>query len=129
MYEKLRDVLAFTKNGSYMASWDLKSDYFHVPLHLAYWKYFAFKIGSVVFYFKVLPFGFAQACYVFTRVMQEPVFELRKRGIPLPSYIDDAYTAETFCRCARQSSLSAIFMGALGAFLGLPKCHLIRNSS
>jgi hypothetical protein len=124
-YEKLRDILAFTKHGSYMASWDLKSGYFHVPIHPAYWKYFGFRIGGVIFYFKVLPFGFAQACYVFTKVMQEPVFELRKRGIPLSSYIDDAYTAaDTFCRCARQSSLSAIFMGALGVFRGLPKCNL-----
>jgi hypothetical protein len=57
--------------------------------------------------------------------MQGPIFELRKRGIPLSSYIDDALTAaRTFLRCALQSAFSAIFMGALGAYLGLPKCKL-----
>jgi hypothetical protein len=124
-YEKLRDLLAFTKHGSFLATWDLKFGYFHVPIHPDYRKYFCFKIGGIVFYFKVLCFGFAQACYVFTKVMQEPIFELRKRGIPISSYIDDALTAaRTFHRCARQSALSALFMGALGAFLGLPKCVL-----
>jgi hypothetical protein len=124
-YERLRDLLAFTKHGSFIATWDLKSGYFHVPIHPAYYKYFGFKIGGVTFYFKVLCFGFAQACFVFTKIMQEPVFELRKRGIPISSYIDDALTAaRTFNRCAQQSSLAALFMGALGAYLGLPKCNL-----
>jgi hypothetical protein len=124
-YEKLRDVLAFIKQGSFLATWDLKSGYFHVPIDPAYRKYFCFKIGSITFYFKVLCFGFAQACYVFTKVMQEPMFELRKRGVPMSSYIDDALTAaESFGRCARQSGLSALLIGALGAFLGLPKCKL-----
>lgn len=92
-YERIRDLLAITKQGSYLATWDLKSGYFHVPIHPAYRKYFCFKIGGIIFYFKVLCFGFAQACFVFTKVMQEPVFELRKRGIPISSYIDDALTA------------------------------------
>jgi hypothetical protein len=82
-YEKLRNELAFTKSGSYLATWDLKSGYFHVPIHPAYRKYFCFKIGETTFYFKVLCFGFAQACFVFTKIMQEPMFELRKRGVPM----------------------------------------------
>jgi hypothetical protein len=118
-------VLAFTKSGSYLATWDLKSGYFHVPIHPAYHKYFGFKIGETTFYFKILCFGFTQACYVFTKIMQEPMFELRKRGIPMSSNIDDALTAaKTFGRCARQSGLSALLIGALGAFLGLPNCKL-----
>jgi hypothetical protein len=124
-YERLRDILAFIKQGSYMATWDLKSGYYHVPIHPSYRKYFGFKIGGVTFYFKVLCFGFPQACYVFTEIMQKTMIELRKRGIPMSSYIDDALTtAITFRRCLRQSSLSALFIGALGAFLGLPKCKL-----
>jgi hypothetical protein len=124
-YEKLRDILGFTKEGSFLASWDMKSGYFHVPIHPAFWKYFCFQVGRTIFYFKVLSFEFAQACYVFTKVMQEPMYELRKLGIPMSSYIDDAYTATaTFNRCVRQSSLSALFIEALGAFLELSKCKL-----
>jgi hypothetical protein len=124
-YERLRDLLAFTEQGSFMATWDLKSGYFHIPIHRDYWKYFCFRIGGIVFYFKVLCFGFAQACFVFTKVMHEPATELRKRGVPLSDYIDDGFSAaRTFNRCARQSALSALFFGALGAFLGIPKCNL-----
>jgi hypothetical protein len=122
-YERLRDILAFTEEGSYMATWDLKSGYFHVSIHPKFRKYFAFRVGGVTFAFNVLCFGFAQACYVFTKVMQEPVFELRKRGIPLSDYIDDGFTAaRTYLRCLRQSATSGQFFSALGAYFGLPKC-------
>jgi hypothetical protein len=124
-YERLRDILAFTSQESFLATWDLKSRYFHVPIHKDYWKYFCFKVGSIIFYFKVLCFGLSQACYVFTKVMQEPAIELRKRGIPLSDYIDDTFTsARTRNRCLRQSSISALFFGSLGAFFGIPKCNL-----
>jgi hypothetical protein len=124
-YERLRDILAFTQKGSSMATWDLKSGYYHVPIHPDAQKYFCFKVGGVTFYFKVLCFGFAQACYVFTKVMQEVAMEFRKRGIPLSSYIYDGFTAApTPTKCLRQSSLCALLLGALGAFLGIPKCQL-----
>jgi hypothetical protein len=124
-YERLRDILAFIDKGSYMATWDLKSGYFHVPVHRDFWKYFCFKIGNIIFYFKILCFGFAQACYVFTKIMQEPALELRRRGIPLSVYIDEGITAAlTSNRCIRQSSLCVLLLGALGAFMGIPKCHM-----
>jgi hypothetical protein len=126
-YERLKDILAFTEEGSFMATWDLKSGYFHVPIHPKFRKYFAFRVGGVTFAFNVLCFGFAQACYVFTKVMQEPVFELRNRGNPLSDYIDDGFTAaRTYLRCLRQSATSGQFFSALGAYFGLPKCQLLR---
>ncbi|GAQ80066.1 putative DNA/RNA polymerases [Klebsormidium nitens] len=102
-YDKLRDVLVFTFPGSFMVTGDLKSGYFHVPIHPAYWKYFGFKIGKKTFFYKVLCFGFAQACWVFTTVMKEPIVELRRLGIPLSGYVDDLFTAaETFGKALRQ---------------------------
>ncbi|GAQ87420.1 reverse transcriptase [Klebsormidium nitens] len=125
-YEKLRDILAFTLRGFFMATADLRSGYFHVPIHPAYWKYFAFKVGKTVFFYKVLCFGFAQACYVFTKVMRGPILELRARGVPLSGYIDDSFTAApTFGRALRQILFIVRLMGvALGAHFGLPKCQL-----
>jgi hypothetical protein len=124
-YERLRDILAFTKKGSFMATWDLKSGYFDLPIHKDFQKYFGFRVGGLTFYFKVLCFGFAQACYVFTKLMQEPTIELRKRGFPISDYIDDSFTAaRTRARCLRQSVISILLFAALGAFMGLPKCNL-----
>jgi ribonuclease HI len=108
-----------------MATWDLKSGYFHVPIHKEFRKYFCFKVGGIIFYFKVLCFGFSQACYVFTKLMQEPAIELRSRGIPISDYIDDSFTAASSReRCLRQSVLAVLFFATLGAFMGLPKCNL-----
>jgi hypothetical protein len=43
----------------------------------------------------------------------------------LSSYIDDGFTVvSTPTKCLRQSSLRALLLGALGAFLGIPKCQL-----
>jgi hypothetical protein len=32
-YERLRDLLGFIKRGFFMSNWDMKSGYYHVPLH------------------------------------------------------------------------------------------------
>lgn len=125
-YERFRDVLTFTLPGSFMTTADLKSGYFHVPIHPAYWKYFAFKIGKKTFFYKVLCFGFAQACWVFTMVMREPILELRKLSIPLSGYIDDLFSAaKSFGKALRQILFTVLLFAALGAFFGLPKCQLL----
>lgn len=47
-YERLRDILGFTKQDFFMSNWDLKSGYYHVPIHPKYRKYFGIKIGDTV---------------------------------------------------------------------------------
>lgn len=124
-YEKLRDILSFTPGDGFMATADLKSGYFHVPIHPAFWKYFAFKVFGRVFFNKVLCFGFAQACFVFTKVMQEPLLEIRNLGVPISGYIDDSYTASpSYGRTLNQILFTVRTLAALGAFFGLPKCQL-----
>lgn len=75
-YERLRDILGFTKEGFYMANWDLKSRYYHVLLHPKVRKYFGIKIGNTVLRLNVVFFGYAQACYVFTKIKQSLPNEL-----------------------------------------------------
>lgn len=123
-YERLRDILAFTKEGSFMASWDLKAGYYHVPIHPAFRKYFGFRVGRRVFHFNVVFFGFAQACYIFTKIMQEPFLELRGAGIPVSGYVDDGLTAAiTYFLCLHRLLGAVLLQWALGAFHSLPKCQ------
>lgn len=123
-YERLRDILAFTKEGSFMASWDLKAGYYHVPIHPAFRKYFGFRVGKRVFQFNVVFFGFSQACYVFTKIMQEPFLELRAVGIPVSGYVDDGLTAAiTYFLCLHRLLVAVLLQAALGAFHSLPKCQ------
>lgn len=95
-YERLRDVLTFLKRGGFIASWDLKSGYFHVLVHPKFRTYFGFQIGDAYLHFNGVCFGWAQAsCYIFTAVMQEVFLEVKARGIPVLSYIDDGLTADS----------------------------------
>lgn len=125
-YERLRDVLAFTKERGFMSTWDLKAGYYHVLIHPRYMKYFGFRVGDLVFHFNVVFFGFAKTCYVFTKIMQEPALELRAAGIPVSSYVDDGFTsAEQKLKCLRQALLAVVQQAILGAFYGLPKCQIV----
>lgn len=125
-YQRLRDVILFLDAGSFMSTWDLKSGYYHILLHPSFQKYMGFRVGGLVFRYKVPAFGLSQACFLFTKLMNEPAKALRLRGVPLSDYIDDAFTAaKTFNRCVLQAVLAVKLLGALGAFLGLPKCHLL----
>jgi hypothetical protein len=124
-YERLRDVLAFTKEGGFMSTWDLKAGYYHVLIHPRFRKYFGFRVGDLVFQFNIVFFGFAEACYVFTKIVQEPALELRAAGIPVSSYVDDGFTsAEQKLKCLRQALLAIVQQAILGAFHGLPKCQI-----
>jgi hypothetical protein len=125
-YEKLRDVLAYTKAGFFMVTWDLKSGYYHVPIHPAYRKFFGFKIGDRYGVYNVICFGLSEACFAFTKIAQEPLIELRSRGFPVSGYIDDGHSAaKTYGRTIRQGYLIIRLLAAIGAFFGLPKCNLI----
>jgi hypothetical protein len=108
-----------------MANWDLKSGYYHVLLHREARKYFGVQIGQTVLRLNVVFFGYAQACYVFTKIMQEPCFALRAAGIPVSNYVDDGFTAaETRLACLWQSLLSVLLQASLGGFHGLAKCQI-----
>jgi hypothetical protein len=108
-----------------MSNWDFKSGYYHVLIHPKYRKYFGFKVGDQVFQFNVVFFGYAQACYIFTKIMQEPCFELRSASIPVSGYVDDGFTAAaTRLACLWQSLFAVLLQAALGGFHGLAKCQI-----
>lgn len=124
-YERLRDILTFLKKGGFISSWDLKSGYFHVTIHPKYRTYFGFKIGDAFLHFDAVCFGWSQACFVFTVVMQEIFLEVRERAIPVSFYIDDGLTADgLYGRCLWSVVLIVKLLNYLGAYFGLPKCRL-----
>jgi hypothetical protein len=125
-YERLRDILTFLKKEGFVASWDLKSGYFHVLIHPEFRTYLGFKIGDAYLHFNAVCFGWMQACYVFTVVMQEIFLEVRAREIPVSSYIDDGLTADLcYQRCLWAVVLIIKLLNLLGAYFGLPKCHFL----
>lgn len=72
-YEGLNLIPALFSKGDYMFTFDLKSGYHHLDIHVheASQSYLGFTWGEGInkkFYvFRVLPFGLASACYIFTK--------------------------------------------------------------
>jgi hypothetical protein len=123
-YERLRDILTFLKRGGFISSWDLKGGCFHVLVHPRFRTYFGFQVGDAYLHFNGVCFRWSQACYVFTVVMQKIFLEVRKRSIPVSSYIDDGLTADPqYGRCLWAIVLIVKLLSLLGAYFGLPKCH------
>ena len=60
--------------GDFFFTFDLKSGYHHVNVHEDCWPFWGFSWGmgahKKFFTFRVLPFGLATACYVFTKLMR-----------------------------------------------------------
>lgn len=92
-YEILREILTFLSEHGFFSTWDFKAEYYHVLIHPRFRTYFGFRVGSVYFHYNALCFGWSEACYAYTLVTQEAAKELRVRGIPVSSYLDDQKTA------------------------------------
>ena len=80
--------------GMSVFSFDLKSAYYHIDICEEHRKFLSFKWpssdGGMKFYeFKVLPFGFTSAPYVFTKVVRQLVKYWRGRGDLILMHLDD----------------------------------------
>ena len=73
-YEGLNIVPQLFCKGDSFITFDLKSGYHHVDIHKDCWPFLGFSWGKVTgrkwYVFKVLPFGLASACYVFTKLLR-----------------------------------------------------------
>ena len=86
------------KYEDFLFSFDLKSGYHHVDIYKNHWKYLGFAwdngTGVKYFVFKVLPFGLATACYIFTKLLQHPLIKhWCYQGLRVIIYLDDGIVA------------------------------------
>jgi hypothetical protein len=70
-------------------AWDLKDGYWHTELHPNMYTYMCFEWGGKLYYFRMMPFGLAPACWVFTKIIRVLVDYWRSQGLACLSYIDD----------------------------------------
>lgn len=96
-YEGLNIAPQLFFKGDHFFTLDLKSGYHHVDIHEDCWSYLGFSWGSGSarkwYAFKVLPFGLASACYVFTKLLWPLVKRWRSMGLHCIVYIDDGICA------------------------------------
>jgi hypothetical protein len=123
-YETLREILTFLSEHGFLSTWDFKAGYYHVLIHPRFRTYFGFKIGRSYFHYNAMCFGWSEACLAYTLVTQEAAKELRLRGIPLSSYLDDGLTGDKLYLVALWRIVMIIrFLTLLGAVFSYPKCR------
>ena len=84
--------------NDYMASFDLKNQFFHVKLHPSMYKFCGFscadEAGKVCFYqFKVLIYGCKPAVHIVTKLLMPIKSFLHTLGIKISIFIDDGRVA------------------------------------
>ena len=116
-----RDVF---EPGDFLFAWDLKDGYWHIDLHPEFWTYMAFEWEGVTYYFAVLPFGCAPACWVFTTVIDVLIATCRAFGLKCLSYIDDGLGgAQPMAEAVRMSGMVRTLFTEAGFALNIAKSH------
>ena len=128
-YEGLELVPQLFKRGEYFFTFDLKSGYHHVDINSEFWTYLGFSWSSGSsrrwYTFRVLPFGLATACYVFTKLLRPLVKRWRAAGLRAIVYIDDGIcVAPSFIECIVARDLIVGDLQHAGLLLNLRKSQL-----
>jgi hypothetical protein len=123
-YETLREILTFFGERGFFSTWDFKAGYYHVLIHPRFKTYFGFRIGKAYFHYNAMCFGWSETCFAYTLVTQEAARELRLRGIPVSSYLDDGLTGQQlYLACLWAIIMVIRFLTVLGAVFSISKCQ------
>eukprot|EP00042_Codosiga_hollandica_P038957 m.323018 g.323018 ORF g.323018 m.323018 type:complete len:158 (+) comp55519_c0_seq23:846-1319(+) len=99
----------------WMVSLDLKSGYYHVPVHPQHTKFLTMDMGRMLVSFQALPFGLSTAPRIFQKVMRALVAEIRGKGLRVLPYIDDFLLLATSTQQAlKQRAIIGEFIQRLG---------------
>ena len=101
--ETVASVLLSVREGDFLASLDLKDEYFQIPIHGSSRKLLRFMSEGTVYQFKALCFGLSTAPQVFTRVFAAVSAWAHARGVRLLRYLDDWLVLSSSEKKAKES--------------------------
>ena len=114
-YEGLRHLMHMARQNDYMLSFDIKDGFYHVPIHPAFRRFFAFRLGDEVLQFAALSMGWTRSPWVFTKLMRVVVRALRARGVRVLPYVDDFLILQsTRWRALRARAIVTCMLQRLG---------------
>ena len=117
--------------SDYMASFDLKNQFFHVKLHPDMYRFFGFSCpdasGKQCHYqFKVLIYGCKAAVHIVTKLLMPVKSFLHTLGVKISVYIDDGrVAAATPAETKAKFELSLLVLQLSGWNIQWVKCTLI----
>ena len=113
--EMFEQALKLIKPNMWMCSLDIKDAYYSIPIHPEDQKYFAFEWESVTYVYTVMPNGWAQAPYIFTKLLKPVFYHLRAKGFISSYFIDDSLLlAELFRICIENRVQTRELLTSLG---------------
>ena len=98
--ESIKTVLQNITPFCFMASLDLKSAYYSVPIAPYYQRFLKFEWEGSLYQFQCYPNGLGPCPRKFTKVTKVPLSELRKDSVVISGFIDDFHIqGDTFVEC------------------------------
>lgn len=85
----LDEVRAMVSPGAFLATVDVASAYWHIPLESRERRHLRFRYGGKNWQFRSAPFGLATSGHIFVTVLRRVVDLLRRRSILVAVYADD----------------------------------------
>ena len=123
--EMFENALQLVKPGMWFCSLDIKDAYYSVPIKEEHQKYFAFKWKEQYYCYTVMPNGWGNAPYVFTKLLKPAFRYLREQGYLNSYFIDDSLLmAELFHKCCENCCETQKIITSLGFMLNIPKSIL-----
>ncbi len=98
--ESLKQALHMVRQGSYMASIDIKDAFYSVPIQKSHKKYLKFMWAGNMLQFCAMPNGYCDAMRIFTKLLKPAFSNLRERGFESVIYVDDSFLMDdSFQEC------------------------------
>ena len=113
---KVNEIFNYINKGAYATVIDISKAYYHIKINEKFQNFFAFTFNDKKFKFKVLPFGFTNAPYIFTKIT-EPIWKyLRKNfNIMIFAYLDDILIiSESEDECKIHATQTLALLALLG---------------
>ena len=118
---KISDLYPYFHDNFYACRLDLSNAYYHLSIAESCKKYLAFKFDNKVYTWNAMPFGLSEAPYLFSKVMECVVTNLRiKFNLIIMFYLDDILILDkTYESCKRAIQIAIDFIVSLGMCINL----------
>ena len=123
--EMFEQTIKLVQPNMWMCSIDIKDAYYTVPIHPDHQKYFTFEWDNQLYSFTCMPNGWANAPFIFTKLLKPVFFHLRSMGHLSSYFLDDSLLlGEMYHQAKRNSKETMELLIKLGFLPNLDKSIL-----